>query len=317
MPNVRSSFVRFAVAFTMSVALAGNVFGQVNIYNSNGFDSGFATGNLIGQQSFIGEPTTATAFQIQNGTFQSSGQAVQITGPNLNNNTGFFGGNFAYQTRPSTGAGVVNPVASGNQFVVASFSIQTPQTLILPTDIPFAGLHMEGYHEVFPGVLYTQQALSPVMVGVNGEILVFTDQTTGGPNKALFTDTGLVPRGNVWTKVTTEFNFASQTFRVLVNDTPVQFKFNGGHGAITPITNVPFRNTNGPTNLIAELGLVAFYGTDPFGGGGTPVQPLNNVFIDDLNIVMQTTPVPEPGTILAVAAVGFFGIRTWRRRRAA
>jgi hypothetical protein len=136
----------------------------------------------------------------------------------------------------------------------------------------------------------------------------------------VFTDVGVVPRGTNWTKITAEFNFNTQTFRVFVNDsaTPIQFTRNGSGAAITPITAIPFRNTFGTTLSIAETGLLAFGTTDPFGvPPGAFQQPLNNIFIDDVQMVMQTTPVPEPGTILAVAAVGFFGVRTWRRRRAA
>lgn len=305
-----SSVVRFAFVLCVVSFGASVTYGQVTIFNSNGFDTGYVTGNLSGQQGFSTLPNN-TAFSVQNGTSLSPSQAVQISGPNITSNQSFGHGNFAYQTY---GLGTFNPVGSGNPFVVASFSIQTPQTLPLATDIPFAGLHFEGYSNIG-----FQQAVSPIMVGLNGEITVFTNSATGGSNMAVFTDVGVVPRGTDWTKITAEFNFNTQTFRVFLNNsaTPIQFTRNGSGTAITPITSIPFRNTFGTTTSIAETGILAFGTTDPFGTPGSFQQPLNNVFIDDVQMVMQTTPVPEPGTILAVAAIGAFGIRTWRRRRAA
>lgn len=310
-----SSVVRFAVVVGIVLTLTGTSSSQVNIYNSNGFDTGYTTGSLNGQQGF----TTflpSSAFTVQNGTFLSPSQAVQISGPNLVANASYGHGNFAYRSYTQ---GALNPVASGNPFVVASFSIQTPQAFPLATDIPFAGLHFEGYNNN-PNPTLQQQTVSPIMVGLNGEIAVFTNIGTGGSNQAVFTNTGVVPRGNTWTKITAEFDFNSQSFRVFVNNstTPVQFTRNGSGTAITPITTVPFRNTFGTTLSIAETGILAFGTSDPFGvPPGAFQQPLNNVFIDDVQMVMQSTPVPEPGTILAVAAIGAFGIRTWRRRRAA
>lgn len=307
-----SSVVRFAIVLAAASILTGTSFSQVTVYNSNGFDSGYATGNLSGQLGFSTLPNN-TAFTVQNGTVLSPNLAVQITGTSLSANAAFGHGNFAYQTY---GQGTFAPVASGNPFVVASFSIRTPQTTILPTDIPFAGLHFEGYTN---NIFNPQQAVSPIMVGANGEIAVFTNNATGGSNLAVFTNTGVVPRGTDWTRITAEFNFNTQTFRVFVNNspTPVQFTRNGSGSAITPISTIPFRNTFGNTLSIAETGLLGFGTTDPFGNPpGAFQQPLNNVFIDDVSMVMQSVPVPEPGLILAATAIGAFGIRTWRRRRA-
>jgi hypothetical protein len=159
MLGLSSYVVRVAIVFGLVSTLVGPSFSQVTIYNSNGFDTGYALGNLSGQQGFSTLPNNA-AFNVQNGTALSPSQAVQITGTSLSANQSFGHGNFAYQTYSQ---GTFNPVGSGNPFVIASFSIQTPQTIPLATDIPFAGLHFEGFSNTG-----FQQAVSPIMVGLNG-----------------------------------------------------------------------------------------------------------------------------------------------------
>ncbi len=183
----------------------------------------------------------------------------------------------------------------------------------LNTDIPFAGVYVEGYANSFFGPV--QQAVTDIFVNVNGGVTVFTDSTTGGSNKAVSTDNNLLPREQ-WNKVFTELNFTTQTFRVYIQGQSTPLTFHTASGGT--ITDVPFRNANGPTVQIAELGMLGFYGADPF--TGQPVQPLNNFFIDDYMVTASASsqaPVPEPGLMLAVGAVGLAGWRAYRRRAAA
>jgi MYXO-CTERM domain-containing protein len=95
--------------------------------------------------------------------------------------------------------------------------------------------------------------------------------------------------------------------------TPLQFQT----GAGAWITDVPLRNFTGqPTATIVELGMVAFM--SDIGGGGQ--KPTNDLFIDDFRVTVSNAsqaPVPEPGLVLAVGAVGLAGLRAYRRRRAA
>ncbi len=106
---------RLATAAVLAVALAAPAAGQTTIFNSNGFDTGYSTGNIIGQQGFNGEPATGTAGTIQTTTTFAGGKAFQIAGPNLINNTAFQGGNFWFQSY-STSNGF-NPVGHGMPFV--------------------------------------------------------------------------------------------------------------------------------------------------------------------------------------------------------
>lgn len=292
-------------------ALAGPAMGQTTIYNSNGFDTGYATGNIIGQQGFQGEPFFGnTAGQIQTTTTASGTRALQVVGPSLQNNVAFQGGNFWY--RSSTFATAYNPVGSGTPFVQVQYQGRTSGAIPLNNDIPFAGVYLEGY--TASGV---QQAITPVFVNLNGGVTVFTTSAAGGSNKAVSTADGLLPR-EAWNSLFAELNFTTQTFRVYKQgeSTPLTFL----SPTLGSITDVPFRNsdTGAITTRIAEVGMLGFYSYDPF--SGTPVQPMNNFFIDDFLVTATATtmaPVPEPGLILAVGAVGVAGWRVYRRRRAA
>ena len=81
-----------------------------------------------------------------------------------------------------------------------------------------------------------------------------------------------------------------------------------------PYIDVPFRNTFGATQRIAEIGLIASYGFDPV---GNPFAPINDFFVDDLSVTATAgstpPPVPEPGFVLAAA--GLAGLAGWRLRR--
>jgi hypothetical protein len=297
---------RPVAAVVLGVVFACPLPAQVPVYNSNGFDTGYNTGNLIGQQGFLGEPSNGTAGVIQAQTFQSAGQAFQMAGPNLINNTAFSGGNYWYKSY-GFGSGF-NPVGSGNAFVQVEYKGRASGSVPLITDIPFAGVYLEGYTNI--GL---QQSITPIYINLNGGVTVFTNSSTG-QNNAVSTDDNLLAREQ-WHHLYAELNFTTQKFKVyrFGNTNPLVF-----HSLVGDITEIPFRNTFGATQSLAEIGMLGFYGRDPF--NNSPVQPLNNFFIDDFRVTASPTsqpPVPEPGLGLAAAAVGLVGLRLYRRRRAA
>jgi hypothetical protein len=273
---------------------------------------GYAPGTIVGQNSFQAAPGNA-AGSIQTATTFAGSQAFQVTGTALVDNTTFNGGNFWYREYT---AGTLNPVGGGTPFVQVRAQVRTSGSLALATDIPFAGLYLEGFTAGIPPFIPPQQqSITPIMVNLNGGVTVFTNTTTGGTNMAVSTADGLLAREQ-WHLLHAELNFNTQTFRLYIQgqSTPVQFVTNGSGTAITPITDVPFRNANGATVSIAEIGMIGFFGRDP--ATGTPVQPLNNFFIDDYTVTATTAPVPEPGWLLLVGFAGTAAARAWRRRRA-
>jgi hypothetical protein len=305
--------IRVGAALGLVVGFAFPANGQTTIFNSNGFDTGYATGNIFGQQGFVPEPLFTSAGVIQNTTTFSGTQAFQVVGQSLQNNTPFQGGNFWF--RSSSFATAYQPTGPGGQgtpFVQVSFQSRTSGAVQLNTDIPFAGVYLEGYT-----ASGQQQAITPVFVNLNGGVTVFTTSAAGGSNKAVSTADGLLPR-EAWNSLSAELNFTTQTFRVYKQGeaTPLTF--------ISPtlgsIVDVPFRNSDLglTTTRIAEVGMLGFYSFDPF--SGTPVQPMNNFYIDNYMVTASATsaaPVPEPGLLLAVGAAGLAGCRVYRRRRAA
>jgi hypothetical protein len=307
---LRPTAFRLMAALGLAAALAAPTAGQTTIFNSNGFDTGYTAGNIVGQQGFQGEPSFGTAGTIQTTTTFSGAQAFQITGANLFNNTTFQGGNFWLRSLPFNGSGSYNPVGAGTPFVQVQYQSRTSGAIVLNNDIPYAGVYLEGYTAF--GI---QQSITPIYVNQNGGVTVFTDVATGGSNKAVATDNNLLPREQ-WNKLFAELNFTTQTFRVYIQGQSTPLVFHTASGG--NITDVPFRNTNGTTTQIAELGMLGFYGADPF--TGQPVQPGNNFFIDDFMVTASASsqaPVPEPGLVLATGAVGLAGWRVYRRRSAA
>jgi hypothetical protein len=307
MTGVPLSALRWALAFGLAVTASAPGSAQTNIFNSNGFDTGYSAGNLNNQQSFLTLGGVSAAL-VQSTTVFSANNAVQIVGPSLVNTQpqGFAGGNFWYQTTN------YNPVASATPFVQVHHQSRTSGGIATVSDIPFAGVYLEG------NSAFGQQSITPVMVNLNGGITVFTNTATGGTNNAVSTANGLIPREQ-WHQISAELNFATQTFRVYRNGdpTPLPFVTNGSGAAITPIVDVPFRNTFGTTTSLAEVGLIGFYGFDT---GGSPYQPVNSYFVDNFQVtasaVSQFAPVPEPTWgLAAIAAGGLIGLRLRRVRR--
>lgn len=309
------------VVWCAAAAAAGSVapaWGQTTVYTANGFESStFALGNLTGQQSYQNLPS-AGAGQVQNSLTAAGSQAVKITGLGMQPNDLYTGGNFWWRSYnfgngggPTTG---FRPVASGNPYVYASAAVRMSGAFATgAADIPFAGMHFEGYTAAGD-----QQELSHAYLNMNGGITVITNTTDGQGTYAVATENYVVPRDE-WHKIIVEYNFLSQKLRVFVDNTnnPVSFTRNGNNSLLpNPLTDVHFRNTYGDTVQFAEIGIVAFYGKDP---SGVNYQPLNDFYMDDFVVTAQAAPVPEPSLMMAVgfAAVAAGGwVRRWRRKAA-
>jgi hypothetical protein len=279
------------------------------IYDSNGFEPSFyTTGSINGQNGFASLPTP-NAGLVQTGTKFAGSQAFQIAGPNLRQNLAYGHTNYWYQS--FTTATGFNPVAQGKPYVQVQFKVYTSGAVPNSMDIPTAGIHLEGFTAAGD-----TQALAPIMVTADGAVSVFTDTATSSDN-FLLTASGTLPR-QAWNTLFAELNFNTQTFRVYKQGEATPLEFLSPLGGT--ITDVPFRNSNGPTTQIYELGMLATHTVDPFTGLATTLHPLNNVYIDDLSITASPTslvPVPEPGLVLAAGAAGLLGLRACRRRRAA
>ena len=278
---------------------------QVSIFNSNGFESpSYSAGTITGQNaSTVAGPLTFQALptpsagMIQTGTTFAGSQAFQIVGSQLVSTSalGYGDANFWYVDFSTANA--FKPVASGNPIVHMQFQGRVSGALALPSDIPFAGPYLEGFT-----ASNTQQALTPVLFNTNGGITVFTNTTAGDSNGLISTADGLASR-EAWHSVDLQMNFNTQTFRVILDGSPVTFT----QGAFSG-TDVPFRNTFGPTVSIAELGMQGYY-------NATFSPTLNNVYFDNWSVTAQ--PVPEPSTLALVGFAAVGAAVRYRRRRTA
>jgi hypothetical protein len=177
--------------------------------------------------------------------------------------------------------------------------------------MPFAGVYMESPSSI-PGL---GNSVGQIMLTKEGRVAVSTStaQSAGGPDGTVQTAVEGQFAANTWYAIMTELNFNTQSFRVYVNGNPTPLQFQAENG--TMLSEVPFRNSFGPSTGIEEIGMIAFN----YNAGGESA-PSNNFFIDDYRVTYSTTsqvPVPEPGLVLAVGAVGLAGLRIYRRRRAA
>jgi PEP-CTERM motif len=280
---------------TITLAAAPPAAADVIVFNSNGFETPtFNTGNISSQQGFQVLPTPLAGV-IQTGTVRSGSQAFEIIGAQLQSTSamGYGDANFFYKSYSVAGA--VNPAVSGNPIVRLSFDGRVSGALTLPSDIPFGGPYLEAY--TAGG---TQEALTPILLNINGGISVFTNTAVGGGDGTIATADGLIPR-DTWANLEAQLNFSTQTFRVLLNGTPVTFT----EGAFSG-TNVPFRNTFGLAVSIAELGFQGYYNAN-----NNPT--FNSMYFDNLTVT-AVSAVPEPSSF-ALAAFGLIGLAVRLRKR--
>jgi PEP-CTERM motif len=281
----------------VAIALAApRAAAQIVVYDSNGFEP-YSMGNISGQQGFQAFPTPS-AGTIEGGTVNGGSKAFQIVGSQLVSTSalGYGDANFWYQSFSVPTA--FNPVARGTPVVRLAFDGRVSGALPLPSDIPFGGPYMEAYTPT--GNPLDQQAITPILLNTNGGITVFTNSLVGGSDKLISSADGLFPR-ETWVHVEALLDFASQSFRVLLNGTPVTFS----EGAFSG-TDVPFRNTNGPTISIAELGLQGYYNAS-----FNPT--FNNMYFDNVTIT-GLSPVPEPSSF-ALAGLALAGLAARLRKR--
>jgi hypothetical protein len=280
-------------AALLTLAAPAPVAAQAVIFDAGGFEAPtFSAGNITGQQGFQALPT-GPAGTVQSGAVAAGTQAFQINGTQLMPNASFGDANFWY--RSYTTGSAYNPVADNNPLVRVQYQGLVSGALPLQTDIPFAGPYLEGY--TAGG---TQQAITPVLFNLNGGLTVFTNTTVGGGDGLISTADLLVNR-EAWHSVEAQLNFSAQTFRVVLNGSPVTFT----EGSVNVI-DLPFRNSSGQTVSIAEVGLQGYYNSQ-----FSPT--LNSVYLDNFRVT--STAVPEPSTF-ALAGLGMAGVvfRRWRRK---
>jgi hypothetical protein len=281
----------------VAIALAApRAAADVIVFDSSGFEP-YSMGNISGQQGFQAFPTPS-AGTVEGGTVNGGGKAFQIVGSQLVSTSGLGYGDANFWYKSYSVPGAFNPVVSGNQVVRVAFDGRVSGALPLASDIPFGGPYLEGYTPT--GNPLDQQAITPILLNTNGGITVFTNLLAGGSDKLISTADGLIPR-ETWHHFEAQLDFSTQSFRVLLDGTPVTFS----EGAFSG-TDVPFRNTNGLTISIAELGLQGYYNAN-----FSPT--FNNMFFDNL-AVTGVSPVPEPST-LALCGFGIVGLAARLRKR--
>jgi hypothetical protein len=289
------------------VACAAPADGQTTLFDSGGFE-GFNLGPIFTAPNFKTLPANAAGI-VQDGTKLNGARAFQVVGPTMVA-PGYdgSGANFWYRSD----AGVQHTATVATPYVQVHFAaMRTTVGGLIPVDIPAAGVYMES-----PSSLPTfGNSVGNIMFTSDGRIAVSTgfSSTAGGSDGLVTTAVMGQFAVNVWHEVFAELNFNTQSFSVYLKGNPNPLQFQADNGAM--LTEVPFRNTFGPSTGIQEIGMIAFN----YQSGGES-SPQNNFFIDDFKVTYSSTsqvPVPEPGLMLAVGAVGLAGLRAYRRRRAA
>lgn len=270
-----------------------------SVFNSNGFESPtFVPGVLgtntlggpVGQQGFfttdfnqlLGTP----AGNIQSAVMQSGAQAFHIDGPRLFNDGALGGQTFWYRNFPSAGS-AFNPTANGSPIVQYQFSQLVTSSPLNLTEMPLVGVYMEGYSQSGS----QQQVVGSLQFNLNGGL---TAITVGG--NAVSTANGIITH-DAWHNFQVDFNFATQTYRAFVDGNLMTF----GAG----LTNIPFRNTNGVTDRIAEYGFQASYNQ-------ATMSTTNHAYFDGFNVM--ATGVPEPTSLILLSAAVGCGVYVRRRK---
>lgn len=285
--------VRSFAASLAFLALAVTAQAQTTLYNSNGFEApGYSGGSLVPQQGW--QTTDMNQFSTPAGVVQSTqvfqgNQAFQAIGPNLANDVGFSFQTFWYHDSVSLpGVLPFNPVANGLPVVRVSWRQYLDGSFNGIGQIPFAGIYLEG---LTAGG--TQGQITSVLLRNDGRISVVT---TSGSTPTTAVDPVNDPlRFNQWLHFEVNLDFATQRFSVW-QDGVQRFNF------------VPFRNTFGTQNRLAEFGfqVSAIDLISP--------PPSNNTYYD--NFVVTALAVPEPTTmaLLGMLVAGGLGYRFRPRR---
>src|SRR5262245_1745764 len=283
---IRSPRGTLSLMFAVGMALlvTSPVLAQTVIYNSNGFENppfnqgplaSFYLGGTGGQDGWLttdlsGVVTPANgAGQVQTANVFAGTQSLAIIGSRLQNDTTFSAQTCWFRNFP-TFATAFNPVASGNPFVIIN-TRQFVASTLPTTEMPFVGVYMEGYTSTG-----TQQALTSIFRNANGGATVL------GPGGGAFNTPDGIWSANTYHNVTATLDFANQRFSVQLDGNTLSLTPAGGG---TAVTTVGFRNSNGPTERIAEYGFQASFNTQ----SGTNT---NNAFFD--NYTLSASPVPEP-----------------------
>ncbi|HMP58153.1 MAG TPA: PEP-CTERM sorting domain-containing protein [Gemmatales bacterium] len=270
-----SRWIAFGVAALVLLLGSSPAQAQVVLYNSHGFEQPFyAPGSLVPQQNW--QTTDANqivtpAGVVQSGQVWQGSQAFQVIGPNLFNDIFFSYQTFWYHDSFSLpGVLPYNPVANGLPVIQISWSQYLDGSFNGLGQIPFAGIFVEG---LTAGG--TQGQITSVLLRNDGRLSVVT---TAGNILTTPADPINDPLNmNSWVHFNANFDFSTQRFYVWMNGV---LRFN----------NIPFRNTFGAQNRLAEFG--------PQASAIDLISPppTNNVFYDDF--IVTANAIPEPSTLV-------------------
>jgi hypothetical protein len=224
---------------------------------------------------------------VQTAVVNGGTQAFRVSGPALRDDPTLSDQTFWFRGYPTAGSAFT---PSGTAPIVRVTYDQriSDSGLVHTADIPLVGLYMEGFNGSGQ-----QQQVGSVLLNLNAGATAITagGTTLSTPNNVYTRD--------AWHAVQVDFNFATQTYSTSLDGVLLSF---GG------VTNLPFRNTNGPTVSIAEFGFQAAFNT--FSGSN-----VNDSYFD--NFVVTAVAVPEPTSLALAGVVGLGAGWRWRRRRAA
>ena len=228
--------------------------------------------------------------------FRASGQAM--TAPGLGGANWWYQGGIDYR-----------PLTSGNPYVQFRFAGRfAPDTSgVIPTPMPGAGIFFEGKDSGG-----TQHAITAVTFGLNGQLQAMTS------GMVLSTAQGAFPL-NSWHELVVEFDYNNQTFKVYRKGESNPLVFQVPNLPLT-LTEIPFAWTSSSIVTVEEAGFVVY--NFNVGEGVPATLGKGDFFADDFLLTASSTPltgvpVPEPGLVLGLGAVGLAGLRVVRRRAAA
>jgi hypothetical protein len=290
------------LVLTAAAALLGAApgYGQV-VFNSQGFEpSGGYTPSVpigpYGTSAVAGSWVSTDLNQlitlppagfVQTALANGGTQAFRISGPALRDDPTLSDQTFWFRGYPTAGS-AFTPTAAAPIVRVTYDQRVSGSGPVTTADIPLVGLYLEGFN-----ASGQQQQVGSVLLNLNNGA---TAITAGGT--ALATPNNVYTR-DAWHAVQIDFDFSTQTYSASLDGAVLSF---GG------VTNLPFRNSNGPTVSLAEFGFQAAFNT--FSGSN-----VNDSYFD--NFAVTAVGVPEPTSLALSGVVGLGAAWRWRRRRAA